>query len=544
VASTFRLEILLEAVDRATAPILRARQAVGAVAQAAGRLGQASGVGLLGRALGQVVGRANDLAGALVHVGSRAALLGGAAAVGGIALFRRQFLSTATQFERFSTILEVLEGDAERAGRAMSWVQDFARRTPYELDQVVDAFVRLRGAGVDASQFLEAVGNAAAARGRSLEDAAEAFNAALMGETERLRAFGIAARREGKRISFEYVVQGQRFRRVVDANNQAMIASTLGAIWNAQYPGAMDKLSQTWDGMVSNLADAWSRFTLAVMNAGVFDWLKDRLARLLETVERLAADGTLARWAQLLADRFVQLFAATERFLIGVDGAPATIQPVWQAIETLAGWVNWLGDTFGWTETVLGLLILKFGAPLLRALAAFGMAIKVLGIVLAATPIGRIVTGIALAAGLIVKYWEPIAGFFRGVWDTIIGIFQGAWEVIQGIVEAVRSALQFVLGARDEAAAPVATPEQRRANWRDRGRLSGFPMPEGLAEAEAEAAAEAAAEEAARRGGAVRVDTGGTLRIELDDRRTRVTGRPNDPGTRYSVDQGLVMGAP
>jgi hypothetical protein len=69
-------------------------------------------------------------------------------------------------------------------------------------------------------------------------------------------------------------------------------------------------------------------------------------------------------------------------------------------------------------------------------------------------------------------------------------------------------------------------------------------MPEGLAEAEAEAAAEAAAEEAARRGGAVRVDTGGTLRIEIDDRRTRVTGRPNDPGTRYSVDQGLVMGAP
>jgi hypothetical protein len=544
VASTFRLEILLEAVDRATAPILRARQAVGAVAQAAGRLGQAAGVGLLGRALGQVFGRANDLAGALVQVGSRASLLGGGIAAGGIFAFRRHFLDTAIELEQLEQVLTGLEGNGERARAALSWISDFALSSGNGLRAVGDAFVRLRETGLDATRFMATIGDAAAGSRASLEQAAGAFAGAVQGQMQQLRQFGITAEKEGNRITFNYAVQGQEFRRVVDATNREVIASTLAAIWNAKYQGAMERHARTWTGMVEALGAHWSRFTQLVMEAGVFDWLRERLGRLTETVERMAADGTLLRWAQALAERFTALFAATERFLIGVDGAPATIAPVWQAIQTLADAVNWLGETFGWTETVLGLLILKFGAPLLRALAAFGMAIKVLGIVLAATPIGRIVTGIALAAGLIVEYWEPIAGFFRGVWDTIIGIFQGAWEVIQGIVEAVRSALEFVLGSRDQAAAPPPTAEQRRENWRSRGRLSGFPMPEGLAEAEAEAAAEAAAAEAARRGGAVRVDTGGTLRIEIDDRRTRVTGRPNDPGTRYSVDQGLVMGAP
>lgn len=72
------------------------------------------------------------------------------AIAGGIGwAFKSQFVDTASQFEKFSAILETVEGSSKKAKGSMGWVSDFAAKTPYELDQVMDAYVKLKSYGMD-----------------------------------------------------------------------------------------------------------------------------------------------------------------------------------------------------------------------------------------------------------------------------------------------------------------------------------------------------------------------------------------------------------
>ncbi|MBU9512179.1 hypothetical protein KTE64_07090 [Burkholderia multivorans] len=59
------------------------------------------------------------------------------------------------------------------------------------------------------------------------------------------------------------------------------------------------------------------------------------------------------------------------------------------------------------------------GGALVRALGAIGKTLLLVGRVALMSPIGLVIAGIALAALLIVKYWEPIKAFFSGFWQGI-----------------------------------------------------------------------------------------------------------------------------
>ncbi|ABX18531.1 phage tail tape measure protein [Burkholderia multivorans] len=59
------------------------------------------------------------------------------------------------------------------------------------------------------------------------------------------------------------------------------------------------------------------------------------------------------------------------------------------------------------------------GGVLVRALGAIGKTLLLVGRVALMSPIGLVIAGIALAALLIVKYWEPIKAFFSGFWQGI-----------------------------------------------------------------------------------------------------------------------------
>ncbi len=81
-----------------------------------------------------------------------------------------------------------------------------------------------------------------------------------------------------------------------------------------------------------------------------------------------------------------------------------------------------------------GLAVLSFG--LSAAISGFAMmrvALTAVGRAMLMNPIGLIITGIAVAAFLIVQYWEPIKAFFLNLWDKIKWVFEAAWEWIKDI---------------------------------------------------------------------------------------------------------------
>ena len=74
------------------------------------------------------------------------------------------------------------------------------------------------------------------------------------------------------------------------------------------------------------------------------------------------------------------------------------------------------------------------GGTLLFGLKLAGQAVLWLGRALLMNPIGLLITGIALGAYLIYRYWEPIKGFFSGLWAEIKAGFSGGLAGIAGLI--------------------------------------------------------------------------------------------------------------
>ncbi|WP_448092497.1 phage tail tape measure protein [Pseudomonas lini] len=74
------------------------------------------------------------------------------------------------------------------------------------------------------------------------------------------------------------------------------------------------------------------------------------------------------------------------------------------------------------------------GGTLLFGLKLAGQAILWLGRALLMNPIGLLITGIALGAYLIYRYWEPIKSFFSGLWAEIKAGFSGGLSGIVGLI--------------------------------------------------------------------------------------------------------------
>lgn len=74
------------------------------------------------------------------------------------------------------------------------------------------------------------------------------------------------------------------------------------------------------------------------------------------------------------------------------------------------------------------------GGTLLFGLKLAGQAVLWLGRALMMNPIGLAITGIALAAYLIYRYWEPIKGFFSGLWTEIKAGFDGGFAGITALI--------------------------------------------------------------------------------------------------------------
>ncbi|MFV2950034.1 phage tail tape measure protein [Pseudomonas japonica] len=74
------------------------------------------------------------------------------------------------------------------------------------------------------------------------------------------------------------------------------------------------------------------------------------------------------------------------------------------------------------------------GGTLLFGLKLAGQAVLWLGRALLMNPIGLAITGIAVGAYLIYRYWEPIKGFFSGLWTEIKAGFNGGLAGIAGLI--------------------------------------------------------------------------------------------------------------
>ncbi|EOZ4488453.1 phage tail tape measure protein [Salmonella enterica subsp. diarizonae] len=113
-----------------------------------------------------------------------------------------------------------------------------------------------------------------------------------------------------------------------------------------------------------------------------------------------------------------------------------------RGFKSLWGKMRGLGPLASRLATGAGRLGRVLGGGLLRGLMVAGRAILFIGRALMMNPIGLLITGIAVAAFLIYRYWGPIKGFFTRlwmgienigtqIWSSITGFFTDRWQDIQ-----------------------------------------------------------------------------------------------------------------
>ena len=179
------------------------------------------------------------------------AVLGLASALGTMAVAGK-IIGVAREFDIVSASLKTVTGSTEGAQRAFNQIQEFAATTPYDLQQVSNAFVKLMAFGLDPSEeALTSYGNTASAMGKDLNQMIEAVADAATGEFERLKEFGIKARQEGDQVSLTF-----RGTTTTIKKSSEEIQKYLLAIGSTEFGGAMDERAKTLDGAISNLADS------------------------------------------------------------------------------------------------------------------------------------------------------------------------------------------------------------------------------------------------------------------------------------------------
>src|SRR3546814_17142595 len=88
----------------------------------------------------------------------------------------------------------------------------------------------------------------------------------------------------------------------------------------------------------------------------------------------MAADGSLQRWAEAVADRLIRAFEATERFIFGfyeineitltAERVPGLFERIGNAIDRVAAVMKPLTDRFGTFETIAAAAGLVIAGPI------------------------------------------------------------------------------------------------------------------------------------------------------------------------------------
>lgn len=210
-------------------------------------------------------------------------------------------------FDKLNSGLITMTGSAENAAKAFSVLQQFAKETPYGLNQAVEGFTKLVALGLNPSkEALISYGNTAAAMGKDLNQMIEAVADASTFEFERLKEFGIKSSQQADTVSFT-------FRGVTTTvkKNSEEIQKYLLNIGNTDFAGAMETRSKTLDGQLSSLADSFDGLVLAVAQSGFGDAVgeqaataEDAITALTDAIASNEISATLQDWTTLFNESF------------------------------------------------------------------------------------------------------------------------------------------------------------------------------------------------------------------------------------------------
>lgn len=295
-------------------------------------------------------------------------LAAGAITTGLGAALGKSVIDASAQWETYTATLKTIEGSSEAAEKSLAWVADFAKRTPYDMNQVTEAFIAMKAYGLDPMNgSLETLGDAASGMNKTLMDAVEAIADAVTGENERLKSFGIRTSVAGDEVTYSWRENGKDLTKTVRKNGTEIEKALLDIL--GRFDGAMLEQSTTWKGMFAALGDNYDDFLRRIGRGGFFDSVKRGLKEILDTIGEMDRNGTLDMWSRRLGIAFTWATEQAKSFARRIGGH----------IETISGFFEGrfgaIGDNLEPIAKALGLLMLRL-FPVTGAFLALGLAVE------------------------------------------------------------------------------------------------------------------------------------------------------------------------
>lgn len=198
------------------------------------------------------VSKSSDVTGATAAVGATATAAGAALlGLGGSAV------KTAADFEQLQAKLITVKGSTEEAAASFEYAKKFAAQTPFDVQGVVGATVKLEAYGQRAENVLPRVAALAAGLGRPIQDTALVIGKAFSGSAE-----GFESLRNEYGITTDKL---KRFGAEVDASGQLLLRNegqilkaraAVSKIIDTNFGTAIARQSATAAGALSNAGDA------------------------------------------------------------------------------------------------------------------------------------------------------------------------------------------------------------------------------------------------------------------------------------------------
>ena len=205
-------------------------------------------------------------------IGSAASKVGGivagAFAIGSIVSFGQGVIAATSEFQKFEAVLSNTLGSSSAAQLALSQIQQFAATTPFQINELTGAFVKLANQGFTPNiTQMRLLGDLASSTGKSFDQLAEAILDAQTGEFERLKEFGVRAAVAGDQVTFTF----KGIKTQVDNTSEAIRGYVLSLGAAEGVSGSMEKISGTLGGRISNVQDSFTQLqtTIGQINGGV-----------------------------------------------------------------------------------------------------------------------------------------------------------------------------------------------------------------------------------------------------------------------------------
>jgi len=298
---------------------------------------------------------ANALSTSLGQLGAQAATQALNVLVNTVSALAKNIFDAGTTTEKLKTQLSTLTGSKIAGGSAFDQIAKFAKETPFQLEEVANAYVKLANRGLDpTNEKLRKLGDLAASQGKSLNQVSEALLDATQGEFERLKEFGIRASKEGDKatLSFKGLTQ------TVENTPEAIEKAVLGFGTLRGVIGGMDEQSKTTLGKLSNISDSFFKISSNVADA-LNPAISASLDFISQMVDPLGENKNLFDSINASAQRFADYLAANPELAMQAskaiaDGLGATMTGIANAAESIGGFFQKYPDAIDRTVTALG----------------------------------------------------------------------------------------------------------------------------------------------------------------------------------------------